>query len=60
MIALGVVCLLAYWLLPLLLPVPSVILTLLLIVGVIGVIGGLILLFMGRSGRTVGGRARWY
>lgn len=60
MIVVGVLCLLAYWLLPLLLPVPAVLLTILLVVGVLALIGGLLLLFLGRSGRVVGGRRNWY
>ena len=60
MIVGGIACLLLYWLLPLLLPVPPVILTLLLIIGVIAVIGGFVLLFLGRSGHPVAGRRRWY
>jgi hypothetical protein len=62
MIVLGfVLAILGYWGLPVLLPeCPARIDNLFGVVGVVFIIAGLVILFLGMAGRPVGGRRYWY
>lgn len=61
MIALGIVLLLVYWLLPDVLPdVPPGLLHICYVIGIIALLVGLILLVWGHFRGPVGGRRYWY